>query len=311
MTAESPATPPTGGESRPCRNCGADAPAAYCPACGQETTIALPTARQFLRDAAGRYVALDGRLWRTLQALLFRPGFLTREYFAGRRRRYIRPGRLFLVLSLAAFAALRIVAGGPLQLDLDDDPEAAASGKPGEPADARIGAGPIVLRFDDAINLRFEGSDTTITRELNRRAERFNRLSREDKLEQVGAGVVRYGPYAMIALLPAYGLLLQLVYLGRSRRYPERPRRYAEHLVFAAHNHAFLFLALLLMAIPAPPLRGALSIWVILYFLWSMKAVYRGRWSGVLLRALAILLGYLVLFGVAMAGLFVAAILLR
>ena len=57
-----------------CRNCGATAPGAFCPQCGQETTIALPTARQFLRDAAGRYVAFDGRLWRTLAALLFRPG---------------------------------------------------------------------------------------------------------------------------------------------------------------------------------------------------------------------------------------------
>jgi len=41
-----------------CRNCGAFAPDLGCPACGQETSLALPTARQFLREAAGRYVAL-------------------------------------------------------------------------------------------------------------------------------------------------------------------------------------------------------------------------------------------------------------
>ena len=29
----------------------------------------------------------DSRLWRTLVALMFKPGFLTREYFAGRRGR--------------------------------------------------------------------------------------------------------------------------------------------------------------------------------------------------------------------------------
>jgi hypothetical protein len=51
-----------------------------------------------------------------------------------------------------------------------------------------------------------------------RRAERFNRLPRQDKLDQVFAGVVRYGPYAMFALLPAYALRLQLVYVGRARR---------------------------------------------------------------------------------------------
>ena len=91
-----------------CANCGAPATGRYCSECGQETALALPTARQFLREAAGRYVALDGRMWRTLAALLFRPGFLTRAYFAGQRRRYVRPARLFLVLSLAMFAVFRI-----------------------------------------------------------------------------------------------------------------------------------------------------------------------------------------------------------
>ena len=67
-----------------------------------------------LREAAGRYVALDGRMWRTLIGLFFRPGFLSREYFAGRRRRYIRPARLFLVLSIALFALLRFAGEPPV-----------------------------------------------------------------------------------------------------------------------------------------------------------------------------------------------------
>ncbi len=97
-----------------CRNCNAPTTGEYCATCGQETRIKLPTARVFLREAMGRYVALDGRLWRTLAALLFHPGFLTREYLLGRRRRYIRPARLFLVLSLALFAAIRFFADVPV-----------------------------------------------------------------------------------------------------------------------------------------------------------------------------------------------------
>ena len=34
------------------------------------------------------------------------------------------------------------------------------------------------------------------------------------------------------------------LYLGRRRRLPDRPRLYSEHIVFAAHNHAFLFLGI-------------------------------------------------------------------
>jgi hypothetical protein len=92
-----------------CRNCGADAPGNYCPACGQETRLALPKVGELVRDAAGRLVAWDGRLWRPLATLAFRPGVLTREYFAGRRRRYVRPARLFLALSLLLFALLSVV----------------------------------------------------------------------------------------------------------------------------------------------------------------------------------------------------------
>ena len=76
---------------------------------------------------------------------------------------------------------------------------------------------------------------------LQKPIARFNSLPRAQKLEQILAGTLRYGPYAMFALLPAFAVLLKLLYLGRRRRYPARPRLYGEHLVFAAHNHAFLF----------------------------------------------------------------------
>ena len=63
-----------------CANCGAPAPEEYCPACGQNTRERLPTFRQFMREATGRYIAYDGKFWKTLAALLCLPGFLTREY---------------------------------------------------------------------------------------------------------------------------------------------------------------------------------------------------------------------------------------
>ena len=53
----------------------------------------------------------------------------------------------------------------------------------------------------------------------------------------------------MAQLLPAFAVLLKVLYLGRRRRYPARPRLYGEHLVFAAHNHAFLFVAGILIGV--------------------------------------------------------------
>lgn len=278
-----------------CRNCGAPAAGRYCPSCGQETRLALPTAREFLREAAGRYVALDGKLWRSLAMLLAHPGFLTREYLAGRRLRYVRPARLFLVLSLAMFAVLRLVSQSPIVIDSESGRNVAAAGLP-DAAAAR----------DNGVEIDIRDLES-LSPELAKRFERFRQLPRQQKAEQLYEGALRYGPYAMFALLPAFALLLQIVYAGR-RRYPDRPRRYAGHLVFAAHNHAFLFLIVIIAAaLPFGVVRVSLWLWAIAYFTWSMHAVYGGRWSGVLARGSLVAFVYTILFGFAIAGLIIAA----
>jgi len=302
MPADIPISPAA---ERRCRNCDASAPGAYCPSCGQETRDRLPTLREFMREAAGRYVALDGKLWKTVGALLFRPGFLTREYFAGRRRRYIRPARLFLIASLLLFAALRI-ATDLADIDvIDVEP----SDKAKVPVERK--APPAALEFDDAFNFSV-GDVQERMPALKKRVERFNRLPPGEKAAQLVNGMLRYGPYAMFALLPAFAALLKLLYLGRRRRHPDRPRFYGEHLVFAAHNHAFLFLLVVAaIAIPVAPLRTLLFVWAAAYMVLSLRAVYGGSWVGILARSFAMLIAYSVLFGLVTAGLLAAAVLLR
>lgn len=272
-----------------CANCGAPAPGVYCPQCGQETKLALPSAAAFLRDAAGRYIALDGRAWRTLRDLAFRPGFLTREYFAGRRRRYIRPGRLFLVMSLAMFAVFRAVSYVP---------EVTGHTHAGDASTKAVVIG------DDV-------GDPSWLAPLAKRANAFARLPRSEQTDRIQASFFRYGPYAAILLLPLFALLLKVVYAGRGARYPGRPRRYAAHLVFAAHYHAFLFLIGLVYAIAPAFLRMLLAGWAAAYGLFALKAVYRGRWSGVILRGALVASVYLVLFAMALAAIVVAAVALR
>jgi hypothetical protein len=286
----------------PCRNCGAPAPGAYCPSCGQETRTRVPTFIAFMREAGGRYVALDGRLWKTLGALLFRPGFLTREYFAGRRRRYIRPARLFLVASLVMFAALRIAVGlGDVNVLRLDGPDFVAAGK-----EARAERG---NSLDPAFDVNVGGIEFPT---IKKRLQRFNQLSSEEKEAQITDGVFRYGPYAMILLLPAFALLLKLLYLGRGRRYPLRPRLYAEHIVFAAHNHAFVFLAIIAATvISVELLRGAVIVWMLVYLLWSQRVVYRGSWMGIAARSFVMLFFYSIMFALVTAGLVALAVLLR
>lgn len=51
---------------------------------------------------------VDSRILRTLGPLYFRPGFLTTEYFIGRRVRYVTPFRLFFFLTVIAFLVTQI-----------------------------------------------------------------------------------------------------------------------------------------------------------------------------------------------------------
>ena len=327
-----------------CRNCGADAPGTYCPACGQETSLTLPSAGRFMREAAGRYVAFDGRMWRTLFALLFRPGFLTREYFAGRRRRYVRPARLVLVLAIVLFAVVRlfadpdeIVRSGvtePVRAGIPGKEGAAAVPKDGPQKGSDAGAKPVApagiafiemdhepltigggaagVRIDESLNVQLTGPRTPLRDHLEKRLGSFNQLDRGQKTREIVAGMLRYGPYALIALLPLFALLMQGLHLGRARRYPERPRRYAEHLVYAAHTHAFIALVVTLMiAIPWPAVASVLGAWSAIYLLVSLRVVYGGRWIGAIARGFLATLAYSALFVVAVIGLFLAAIVLR
>ena len=110
----------------------------------------------------------------------------------------------------------------------------------------------------------------------------------------------------------AFARLVKIAYAGRQRRHPLRPRQYAAHLVFGAHNHAFVFLAASLMALVGGGLvRVVLAAWSVLYLLLAMKAVYGGGWLGVVLRACFIAAFYWVFFALAVVALLVAAVTLR
>lgn len=99
-----------------CGNCGSLLKGPWCHRCGQEAHDPMQRFRGALRDLFEHVLHFDGRLGRTLLPLYFRPGFLTRDYLAGRRVRYVAPLRLMFFLAVIAFFVLRLnVESSPLQ----------------------------------------------------------------------------------------------------------------------------------------------------------------------------------------------------
>ncbi len=86
-----------------CANCAAPMQGEFCHECGQSIHTVLKPVHHMFEDTLETFLHVDGRVLHTLPPLLTKPGFLTLEYFAGRRQRYVPPFRLMFVLCLLAF----------------------------------------------------------------------------------------------------------------------------------------------------------------------------------------------------------------
>jgi hypothetical protein len=168
------------------------------------------------------------------------------------------------------------------------------------------------VRIDDEDKRWLDAASAHLPADLRARIEHFQRLSPEDKADQVYSGVLRLAPYAMVALLPIFALLQKLSYLPGSRRNPLRPSRYAEHLVYAAHLHAFAFLMIMaFVLVPVGLARAAIAVWIVVYVGRARRRVYGGTRAVGWLRIVGVALVYTLLLAVTMVALVLVAVALR
>lgn len=118
-----------------CLNCGTRLVGPYCVACGQKAHVHR-SLRAFGQDFIAGLLNFEGKFWRTLPMLAWRPGEMTRRYIAGERARFISPVALYLFTVFAMFAVLNFTGaldpGAPtafkreLQAEIKADEDAAA-----------------------------------------------------------------------------------------------------------------------------------------------------------------------------------------
>lgn len=93
-----------------CLNCGAQVTGAYCSACGQRLHLHR-TLTSIGHDILHGAFHFEGKLWRTLPELFFRPGRLTRRYIDGERAKFISPMALYLFTVFVMFAVFSFTGG--------------------------------------------------------------------------------------------------------------------------------------------------------------------------------------------------------
>jgi len=221
-----------------CTNCDTTLTGEFCYACGQKRFV--ESDRRFghlLHQFAASATDLDGRFWRTIRALAVQPGLLSREYFDGRRARWISPVSLFLAVSVVYFVAPSLggdltlqfnqqVSGHVRQLAVGPDEtvserEAASTGQFYSPLTARW-IEKRVRQRDEAARAASAGASGYSYRDY--------RLAYDAKANDVSKALV-------ILHVPIAALALMLMFAGQ-RRY------YAEHFVFALHYLSFWMLSL-------------------------------------------------------------------
>jgi hypothetical protein len=221
-----------------CANCGERLLGAYCHACGQKR-LAEGDRRlgHLLRQFVEVATDLDNRVWRSLRALVFEPGRLTREYFLGRRARWIAPIPLFLAVNLVYFLAP--LHGGDLSLQFDQQVTARVRILADEPeprldARQRLREGqshsPHTTAWIDARVRERDAAARSASQGTPGYTYRDYRIAYDAKADEVSkALIILHVPFAALALT---------VMFATQRRY------FAEHFVFALHYFAFLLLAL-------------------------------------------------------------------
>jgi hypothetical protein len=89
-----------------CLNCGFTVEERYCSRCGQENLEPRESVGHLIGHFFSDITHYDSKFITSVRDLLFKPGFLTHEYNAGRRVSYLNPIRMYVFISAIFFIVL-------------------------------------------------------------------------------------------------------------------------------------------------------------------------------------------------------------
>jgi hypothetical protein len=264
-----------------CASCDAPLSGPYCSRCGERTLEpdAL-TLRHFLvHTVLQELLNIEGALWRTLRLLFVRPGRLTLEYVAGRRRPYINPFRLLLIaivvyLLMTSSGLIAFWNIGPVKMNI----------------------APAAFRPDRSIETTIEQIDRygLLRRQL---AAKQQQLASDAAREQFHNRLAAFAQPLSFANVVLFAAALHVCF----RR---KQRRFLEHAAFSMHFVSFVLLSSVIL-VPAIRFRswlfGYLFLVIVLVGLWqfgyltvAIRRFYltEGRWGSWLLAFAAAILLY-------------------
>ena len=218
-----------------CQNCGSPLQGPYCSACGQHDVDYSGSFWHIVEDGLEGALHFDGKFFKSARFIFTRPGFLTTEFIAGHRARYMHPVRLYIFASFLFFAVSLLTShnwnpregsalGASAGKNLGTVEELAPKRKeaPLVPATSQIPPAAVKRSWlDDPLRITVDPQD---------------KVSKKDFTNEIW----HLMPAMLILCLPLLALILKAIYLKSGRPY-------LDHLIFALHVQAVAFLSFLLI----------------------------------------------------------------
>lgn len=253
MTAEA--------QNNHCATCNEPLAGKYCHHCGEKKHLRHELAlSHYSREIIYQITHIDAKIFKTLLLLVIQPGRLTVEYLLGRKKKYIRPIRLYLILSMLYFFSFSFFDKAAL-LDIR-----------------------LLLKFDfsglllPALNAKQQLavlSDDLFYRAINQQLN--NKIS--------------------LLLFPAiffYAAVFKVLFITKSRYYVEH-LIFCLHLMSFSFLRDMLLLPLFLINKPAGFTLALIS--TVIYLFLAMRRVYGARVFKMILATIALYTAFGVIFG--------------
>lgn len=220
-----------------CSNCGYEFKDAdnYCPNCGQKNHELKIPLKHLLEEVAENTLHLDSKTLRTLKMLVLKPGFLSREFNAGKRADYVMPVRVYVMISFIFFFLLNILSSNH-------------QGETGQKQNINHG------RNKSNLSMNYRGIYSSELIGLNK--QQADSLIKAKGIENTGANryviyqmhkivnssqsefwhlFMKNTSYMMFVLMPVFGLFI----LFFNRKFVTY---YIEGLIISIHFHSFVFI---------------------------------------------------------------------
>jgi hypothetical protein len=242
---------------RTCPDCGWSGIGNYCANCGEEMEPRVLRIRHYIRDVLQELLSLDSKFLHSIPALLFRPGFLATEFTAGRRKRYLSPLRLHIIIAILMFLSISYITRTKFETQLD-------TANKQQNIDSVITA----VKTRNALK-----GDTTKVPSVN---------DIKQSAEHIEGMVTEVGPYVLLlSSTPAFALVLALLYR-------KRKKLFVEHLMFSLYFFSFAYLILIPPILWLHKILFPLSgIVLCVYLYFAIRRFYSDRGFALILRSVA------------------------